>query len=50
MTQLKKRRLKRKFRKFWKEWGMTREEFEMLLCAVCIVFSPLIVRILIFIF
>lgn len=44
------RKTKRMFRKFWKEWGMTREEFEMLLCAVCIVFSPFIVRILIFIF
>ena len=44
------RTLKIVFKTFWKEWGMTWEEFEMLLCAVCVVFSPCIVRILIFIF
>lgn len=45
MTGLQKRRLKRKFRRFWKEWGITWEEFEMFLGAVgCIIF-PLLLRI-----
>lgn len=28
------RNLKRKFRRFWKEWGMTRWEFEGLMAVV----------------
>lgn len=45
MTGLQKRRLKRKFRRFWKEWGITWEEFEMFLGAVGCIMFPLLLRI-----
>lgn len=45
MTTLQKRRLKKKLRRFWKEWGITWEEFEMFLGACMIVMFPLLLRI-----
>ena len=45
MTTLQKRRLKKKLRRFWKEWGITWEEFEVLLGAISIIMSPFILRI-----
>ena len=45
MTPLQKRRLKRKFQRFWKEWGITWEEFEVLLGAISIIMSPFLLRI-----
>lgn len=46
MTTLQKRRLKKKLRRFWKEWGMTLEEFEMLLGAMSTIMFPFLLRIL----
>ena len=45
MTPLQKRRLKRKLRRFWKEWGMTLEEFKMFIGACGIFMFPLLLRI-----
>ena len=45
MTPLRKRRLKRKFQRFWKEWGITWEEFEVLLGAISIIMLPFLLRI-----
>ena len=45
MTPLRKRRLKRKLRKFWEEWGITWEEFEVLLGAISIIMLPFLLRI-----
>ena len=45
VTPLRKRRLKRKFKRFWKEWGITWEEFEVLLGAISIIMSPFLLRI-----
>lgn len=45
MTPLRKRRLKRKLQRFWKEWGITWEEFEVLLGAISIIMSPFLLRI-----
>lgn len=45
MTPLQKRRLKKKFQRFWKKWGITWEEFEVLLGAISIIMSPLLLRI-----
>lgn len=45
MTTLQKRRLKKKLRRFWKEWGMTLEEFEMLLGAMSTIMFPFLLRI-----
>lgn len=46
MTTLQKRRLKKKLRRFWKEWGMTLEEFEMLLGAMSTIMFPFLLRII----
>lgn len=40
-----KRGLKRKFQRFWKEWGITREELGMFLGAVSIIVLPFLLRI-----
>lgn len=45
MIPLQKRRLKKKFQRFWKEWGITWEEFEMLLGAMSIIMFPFLLRI-----
>lgn len=45
MTTLQKRRLKKKLRRFWKEWGMTLEEFEMFLGACIVIMFPFLLRI-----
>lgn len=43
--RLQKRRLKKKLRRFWKEWGMTLEEFEMFLGACGAFMFPFLLRI-----
>ena len=45
MIPLQKRRLKKKFQRFWKEWGITWEEFEMLLGAMSTIMFPFLLRI-----
>lgn len=45
MTPLQKRRLKRKLWRFWQEWGITLEEFEMFLGACGAIMFPLLLRI-----
>lgn len=45
MKALQKRRLKRKLRRFWKEWGITLEEFEMFLGACGVIMFPFLLRI-----
>lgn len=42
--------MKKKLKRFWREWGITKEEFEMLIVAIGVVFSPFILRIIIYIF
>lgn len=44
MTTLQKRRLKRKLRKFWKEWGITKQELCLLFCAICLIMFPVLIR------
>lgn len=40
--------MKRKMKRFWKEWGVTREEIEMFICAVGVFLLPMILRLIIF--
>lgn len=49
-TKMKRRvrKTKRMFRKLWKEWGVTREEIEMFICAVGVFLLPMILRLIIF--
>lgn len=45
MRTTRTKNIKRALRKFWKEWGITWEEFEVLLGAISIIMSPFILRI-----
>lgn len=44
MTPLQKRRLKRKLRRFWKKWGITWEEFKILIGAILVIMFPFLLR------
>lgn len=41
--------MKRKLKRFWREWGITFEEFEMFVCAIGFFVLPLLLRILFFV-
>ncbi len=43
------RTMKRKLKRFWREWGVTFEEFEMFVCAIGFFVLPLLLRILFFV-
>jgi hypothetical protein len=45
MRTTKTKNIKRALRKFWKEWGITWEEFEMLLGAMSTIMFPFLLRI-----
>lgn len=45
MRTTRTKNIKRALRKFWKEWGITWEEFEMFFGACMIIMFPLLLRI-----
>ena len=45
LTPLRKRILKRKFRKFWDEWGISKEEALMFLGAAGIILNLILLNI-----
>lgn len=45
-TPLGKKMLKRKLKKFWKEWGITWEQFEIFLGACFIIVIPILLEII----
>lgn len=46
MTNLRKKALKRKSRRFWSEWGVSKDEAVMFLGALSVVAFPFILDIL----
>lgn len=38
--------MKRKFKNFWKEWGISWEEFEMFLSACSVIMIPILLEII----
>lgn len=50
MRTTRTKNIKRALRKFWKELGMTKEEFEMFLGALSIIMFPIVLEIILALF
>lgn len=42
--------MKRKFKRFWKEWGISWEEFEMFIGACSMIMIPIVLEIILSMF
>lgn len=46
MTPLQKRRLKRKFQRFWKEWGVSKKDCIEFVGALLLIVLPIVIRLI----